>query len=78
MVIAVDRGTCQAKKERVGESRAHFRSEVAFLRAVGFVHQQDYVVTSVNYLTIGKVSELEDSGNEDFPHLDFLFEFFLR
>ena len=78
MVVSVNRGTGQTEEECVWQSRAHLRAEVALLRAVGLVHKQDDVAAGVYNLAVGKVAELENSGDENFPHLNLFLKFFFR
>ena len=66
-VGTVDRRTGQAEQKRVGQGLTHLAAQVAFLRAVGFVHQGDDVAAVVQAAC--GLAELEDRGDDDLAHV---------
>ena len=78
MIVAVDRCTCQTEEKCIRQCCSHFLSEVAFLCAVGLVHEQDYIVAVINDLAIVQITELEDGSYEYLALVNLRFQFFLR
>ena len=66
-VRAVDRRAGQAKQKRIGQRLTHLASQVAFLRAVGFIHQRNDVAAVIQ--ATGGFTKLEDRGNDDLAHV---------
>ena len=42
---------------------------------MSFVHQEDDIVTFINYLTIIQITELKDSGNQNLSLMDLFLQF---
>ena len=62
-VAPVDGRAGQPKQERVRQGGAHLHAQVAFLGAVGLVHQHDDVLALVQRPV--SLGELEDGGDDD-------------
>lgn len=67
VIKLVDGRAGQAEKERVRQRQAHPRAEVALLRAVCFVHQDDDVRAFVQHVI--DVAKAEDRRDGDFPRV---------
>ena len=66
-VGAVDRRARQAEQKRIGQGLAHLAAQVAFLGAVGLVHQRDDVAARVQ--RPAGLAELEDRRDDDLAHV---------
>src|SRR5262249_29703829 len=64
-VPPVDRRARQTEQKSVRQSLTHLLPEVAFLRAVGFVHHRNAVVARIEHA--GSLTELVDRSDYDLP-----------
>ena len=62
LVALVDGRTRQAEEKGIGQCRSHALTEVAFLRAMGFIHQDDNVFPHVERLL--DVAKQEDGSDQ--------------
>ena len=77
MVISVYRSTGKTEEESIRKCGTHLCTKITLLRAMSFIHQKYDIVTSIDHLTIGKISKFEDSCYEDFSLMYLLFKLFL-
>lgn len=68
-VAAVDGRARQPEEKSVGQGGAHFHAEVAFLRAVGFIHQHDDIFAFVQH-AVG-FAKFENGGDDDLARVLF-------
>jgi len=68
-LAAVDGCARQPEEKGVRQGGAHFDAEVAFLRAVGFIHEDDNVIAFVQH-AIG-FGKLENGGDDDLARVLF-------
>ncbi len=62
-VTPVDGRAGQAEQEGVRQRGAHLHPQVAFLGAVGFIHQDDDVLTVIQHAA--GLAKFEDGGDDD-------------
>ena len=66
-IALVDGRAGQAEQKRIGQRLAHLLAQIAFLRAMGFVHEDDDVRSGVEH-AVG-FREFMNRGDDDFAHI---------